>query len=90
MLVKRVRSWSSSRLENPLAEGRLRHIAVGIGWSNYLPLDVPPLIESYFDQILIIASKITDPFEQALFIMVQLPYLQPFDDVNKRCLGFMS
>jgi Fic family protein len=22
--------------------------------------------------------------EQALFIMVHLPYLQPFDDVNKR------
>ncbi|WP_199417126.1 Fic family protein [Chitinophaga silvatica] len=30
------------------------------------------------------AMKITDPFEQAFFIMVQLPYLQPFDDVNKR------
>jgi len=27
---------------------------------------------------------IQDPFEQALFAMVQLPYLQPFDDVNKR------
>ena len=25
-----------------------------------------------------------DPFEQALFAMVQLPYLQPFEDVNKR------
>ena len=30
------------------------------------------------------AGEINDPFEQALFIMVQLPYLQPFDDVNKR------
>jgi len=29
-------------------------------------------------------AAIEDPFEQALFIMVQLPYLQPFDDVNKR------
>ena len=25
-----------------------------------------------------------DPFEQTFFVMVQLPYLQPFDDVNKR------
>ncbi|MGE4252400.1 MAG: Fic family protein [Parvibaculaceae bacterium] len=25
-----------------------------------------------------------DPFEQAFFAMVQLPYLQPFDDANKR------
>src|SRR5690606_37006435 len=24
------------------------------------------------------------PFEQAFFVMVQLPYLQPFEDVNKR------
>ena len=30
------------------------------------------------------ADAINDPFEQAFFVMVQLPYLQPFDDVNKR------
>jgi hypothetical protein len=30
------------------------------------------------------AAAIQDPFEQAFFFMVQLPYLQPFDDVNKR------
>jgi Fic family protein len=27
---------------------------------------------------------ITDPFEQAFFAMVYLPYLQPFEDINKR------
>ncbi|MYK29140.1 MAG: hypothetical protein F4048_10805 [Gammaproteobacteria bacterium] len=31
-----------------------------------------------------LARAIDDPFEQAFFAMVQLPYLQPFDDVNKR------
>lgn len=30
------------------------------------------------------ALAIIDPFEQAFFIMVHLPYLQPFEDVNKR------
>ena len=30
------------------------------------------------------AAAIIDPFEQAFFVMVQLPYLQPFIDVNKR------
>jgi hypothetical protein len=29
-------------------------------------------------------NRITDPFEQAFFAMVQIPYLQPFDDVNER------
>jgi hypothetical protein len=30
------------------------------------------------------ANEIENPFEQAFFITVHLPYLQPFDDVNKR------
>jgi hypothetical protein len=66
------------------AAGRLRHIAVGIERSTFHPLAVPQLIEECFNQILAKAAAIADPFEQALFIMVQLPYLQPFDDVNKR------
>lgn len=36
------------------------------------------------DQILATVAAIRDPFEQSFFLMVQLPYLQPFDDVNKR------
>ena len=30
------------------------------------------------------AGAIADPFEQAFFVMVHIPYLQPFIDVNKR------
>ena len=42
------------------------------------------MIEECFDQILATAAAISDPFEQAFFALAQLPYLQPFDDVNKR------
>ena len=66
------------------AAGRLRHIAVGIEKSTFHPLELPQLIEESFNQILATAAAIEDPFEQAFFFMVQLPYLQPFDDVNKR------
>ena len=66
------------------APGRLRRMAVGIGKSTYHPLEVPQLIEECFNQLLDTGAAIRDPFEQALFAMVQLPYLQPFDDVNKR------
>lgn len=66
------------------AAGRLRRITIGIQHSVFEPLAAPHLIEEYFGQILATAGAIEDPFEQALFIMVQLPYLQPFDDVNKR------
>lgn len=66
------------------AAGRLRHLGVGIEASVYHPPETPQLIEECFDQLLNTAAAITDPFEQAIFAMVQLPYLQPFDDVNKR------
>jgi hypothetical protein len=71
-------------LEDPQALGRLRTISVGIKGTVYEPLAVPQLIEECFRQILETASMIDDPFEQAFFVMVHLPYLQPFEDVNKR------
>ena len=75
---------ANNLLADPTAAGRLRYVAVGIERSAFHPLEVPQLIEECFDQILATAAAITDPFEQAFFVMVQLPYLQPFDDVNKR------
>jgi Fic family protein len=62
----------------------LRAIAVEIGGTVYHPLEVPQLIDECFHQILDTLAAITNPFEQAFFAMVHLPYLQPFEDVNKR------
>lgn len=75
---------ANNLLADPGATGRLRQIAVAIEKSAFHPLEVPQLIEECFEQILATAEAIENPFEQALFVMVQLPYLQPFDDVNKR------
>jgi Fic family protein len=71
-------------LSDPTAPGRLRREPVGIWHSVCHPLEVPRLIDECFDQLLATAAAIRDPFEQVLFVMVQLPYLQPFIDVNKR------
>lgn len=71
-------------LTDPAAEGALRTDPVGIGKSSYLPPAIPALIETLFDTILVKAHEIRDPFEQAFFAMVHLPYLQPFIDGNKR------
>ena len=75
---------ANNLLADASAAGRLRRIAVGIEKSTFHPLEVPQIIEECFNQILATAAAIEDPFEQAFFVMVQLPYLQPFDDVNKR------
>lgn len=75
---------SDNLLGNTEACGRLRSIPVAIHGTTFHPLDIPQLIEECFQLILSKASAIQDPFEQAFFLMVHLPYLQPFEDVNKR------
>jgi hypothetical protein len=75
---------SDNLLADPGACGRLRSIPVAIDGTVYHPLEVPQLIEECFNQILDISAAIKDPFEQSFFVMVHLPYLQPFEDVNKR------
>jgi len=75
---------SDNLLPTPSAGGRLRVHAVSIGRSVFYPLEVPQLIEDRFEEMLTKASLIEDAFEQSFFIMVQLPDLQPFEDVNKR------
>jgi Fic/DOC family protein len=75
---------STDLLPDPDAPGRLRRIPVSIGGSVFQPLVVPQVIEESAHALLAKAAAIEDPFEQTFFVMVQLPYLQPFDDVNKR------
>ena len=74
----------ADNLLDPRECGRLRSAPVTIGSTSYHPLEIPQLIEECFGRILDTAAAIEDPFEQAFFAMVQLPYLQPFLDVNKR------
>ena len=71
-------------LPDPGAPGRLRQIHIGIQGSAYQPPLLPAIIEECFDTILRKASAIVDPLEQAFFVLVHLPRLQPFEDVNKR------
>ena len=75
---------SDNLLSDPAACGRLRSRPVGISGTVFHPLEVPQQIEENFLLILNKASAIEDPFEAAFFVMVQLPYLQAFEDVNKR------
>jgi hypothetical protein len=65
---------SENLLADPAACGQLRTRAV----------EIPQQIEEFFRLILEKTGAIADPFEQAFFLMVHIPYLQPFEDVNKR------
>ncbi|VAW88003.1 Huntingtin interacting protein E-like protein [hydrothermal vent metagenome] len=75
---------SENLLPNPADEGRVRQHRVEIGKSVFQPLSIPTRIGEVLDIVLEKANQISDPFEQSFFVMVHIPYLQPFADVNKR------
>jgi hypothetical protein len=75
---------SENLLRDPGDEGRLRTRIVEISGTTYHPPAIPQRVEDWFRLMLVKAHDIPDPFEQAFFTMVHLPYLQPFTDVNKR------
>ena len=75
---------SDGLMADPAAVGRIRRRAVEMGGSVYLPVALPQRLEELFGIVVQMAAEIEDPFEQAFFLMVHIPYLQPFEDVNKR------
>ena len=75
---------SDNLLENPDDAGKIRCKHVNIQYSSYRPLGIAESIQYCFQEIITKASGIQNPFEQAFFLSVHLPYLQPFIDCNKR------
>ncbi len=75
---------SQGLLKGSGGEGRIRNIPVMIGGTVFHPENTIPVVEECFVTILEKAGQIKDPLEAVLFIMVHIPYLQPFEDCNKR------
>jgi len=75
-------------LSEGLVEGRLsgkiRDHGVTIGGSTYLPFEDPKRLAIQLERIVGKAALIKDPYEQSLFLLVHISYLQAFSDVNKR------
>lgn len=64
--------------------GKIRKHGVRIGGSVYMPLEEPNQLQSQLEKITHKASLILDPFEQSIFLLAHVSYLQAFTDVNKR------
>jgi len=75
---------SENFLGDPSASGRIRQIAVGVGGTNYMPLENPHILKECFQLFIEKLNLIKDPFEQSFFSLMQLSYMQAFEDVNKR------
>jgi len=64
--------------------GKVRNESVRIGQSTYQPLEDRLRLEQYLRNIIDKAIQIHNPYEQSLFLLIQIAYLQAFMDINKR------
>jgi Fic family protein len=71
-------------LPNTKGLGHIRQTVVNISGTTYLPIQAPALQQEIFDHILEKARLIKNPVEAAFFLWMNLAYLQPFEDGNKR------
>jgi len=74
---------SEGLVENRYA-GKVRDHGVHIGGSTYIPIEDSKRLESQLERIAKTAALIENPYEQSLFLLVHISYLQGFSDVNKR------
>ena len=64
--------------------GKVRDHAVRIGGSTYIPFEDKKQLQIHLNRIIEKAASIENPFEQSLFLLAHITYLQGFSDVNKR------
>ena len=64
--------------------GTIRNKVVNISDTVYVPSQVPTVLEEMLESIISKARLIKNPIEAAFFLWLNLAYLQPFADGNKR------
>ena len=63
--------------------GAFRKKPLGIAGTLYSPMHEPDAIEAMLESIVEKAARIENPVEAALFLWIQLAYLQPFESGNE-------
>lgn len=74
----------SDGLVVPAYSGKVRDHGVRVGASSYIPLESPAALDRQLRAIAAKATSIENPYEQSLFVLIHVAYLQAFTDVNKR------
>lgn len=71
-------------LANSDALGGIRRTLVNIEGSVYVPMQAPQFLEELLARIVNKVCQIKNPVEAAFFLWLNIAYLQPFEDGNKR------
>lgn len=71
-------------LANSESLGAIRRTVVNIAETVYVPTQVSSLLEEMLGNLADKARNVKNPVEAAFFLWINLAYLQPFEDGNKR------
>jgi Fic family protein len=77
-------------LVSPDLAGQIRDESIRVSGTTYSPLEGRERLARLLHLLLEKARAIADPFEQSLFLLVHISYLQAFIDVNKRTARLAS
>ncbi len=83
-VVRTLHYLLSDGLVDRSESGKIRRQSVRIGGSTYMPSEDPKKLENQLEKITAKAALIKNPFEQSIFLLIHVSYLQAFIDVNKR------
>jgi fido (protein-threonine AMPylation protein) len=83
-----VRNLHALLMQDLLADtnalGAVRTKIVNISDTTYVPTQVPLLLQEMLESIISKARLVNNPIEASFFLWINLAYLQPFEDGNKR------
>lgn len=71
-------------LSHPDGLGKARRSVVTISDSVYVPMQMPQILDEMLALLVEKVRNIKNPIEAAFFLWVNIAYLQPFEDGNKR------
>ena len=80
----------SDSLVAPEMAGQIRSDSIGVTGTTHAPLEGKERLTQLLNQLLDTARRIDDPFEQSVFLLGHISYLQAFVDVNKRTARLAS
>ena len=88
--IRTIHYLLADSLVAPGTAGQIRDGSVRVTGTTYAPLEGRERLTRLLRTLLEKARAIVDPFEQSLFLLAHLSYLQAFADVNKRTARLAS
>lgn len=82
--VRNIHTFLMGDLLDESQLGAVREMPVYISGTTFVPVQIPQVVGELLEQIVAKAREIPNPVESAFFLWVQIAYLQPFVDGNKR------